>query len=115
MMRRSVAALALLSSCSSAPPQSDLQYIKQARSIAAEWALVNQHAGEGRVTAIYADSMHRWLNDGLRTATMSLSAPNSRYGGEMKALLAEPSDAPPGQLRAHAEALKQIEDQLESA
>jgi hypothetical protein len=115
MMRRSVAALALLSGCSSAPPQSDLQYIKQARSVAAEWALVNQQAGEGRLTATYVDSMRHWLSDGLRTATASLSAPDSRYGGEMKALLAEPPDAPPAELRAHADALKQIEEQLESA
>ncbi|MFL6729489.1 MAG: hypothetical protein ACJ8D6_11415 [Sphingomicrobium sp.] len=115
MMRRSLAALALLSGCSSAAPESDLQYIKQARSIAAEWALVNEQANEGRLTATYVDSMHQWLNDGLRTAATSLSAPESRYAGEMKALLAEPPGASPGELRAHAEALKRIEDQLESA
>ena len=114
-MRRGVTALALLSGCSSSPPQSDLQYIKQARSVAAEWALINQQAGEGRLTATYVASMHHWLNVGLRTASASLSAPDSRYGAEIEALLREPPDAPPGRLRAHAEALEQIEDQLESA
>jgi hypothetical protein len=33
----------------------------------------------------------------------------------MKALAAEPADASPSTLRAHADRLKQIEDQLESA
>ena len=66
-------ALALLEGCAKGPP-ADLQYIKQARSIAAEWALVNERAGEGRLTATYVASMHRWLKDGLTTATRSLSA-----------------------------------------
>jgi len=115
MARLAVIALLLLAGCSSQPPQSDLQYIKQARSIAAEWALVNEQAGEGRLTATYVDSMHRWLHDGLETATVALSAPDSRYGEEMKALLAEPADASPDELRAHVAVLKQIEDGLESA
>ena len=39
----------------------------------------------------------------------------SRYGAEIRALLAEPDAAPPEELRAHADKLKQIEDGLESA
>ena len=112
MLRRCFVFL-LLAACSG-PPQSDLQYIKQARSLAAEWALVNEQAADHRVTPTYAASLHRWLSDGLRTAARSLSEPNSPYGREIRALQAEPADAPSQALRAHADALKQIEDQLES-
>ena len=114
-MPRTPILLALGLAACSAGPQSDLQYIKQARSIAAEWALVNEQARAETVTATYVDSMHRWLHDGLRTAAASLSEPDSRYAREMKALLAESADASPNDLRAHAEALKQIETRLESA
>ena len=49
----------ILASCSKGP-DADLQYIKQARSLGAEWALVNEQAAEGKVTKIYASSMHEW-------------------------------------------------------
>lgn len=94
---------------------SDLQYVKQARSLAAEWALVNQQAQAGALTPAYVRSMHYWLNENLRTASSSLSQPNSRYGAEIRSLLAEPANASPDRLRAHARTLKQIEGGLESA
>jgi hypothetical protein len=106
--------LLLLAGCSKGP-NADLQYIKQARSLAAEWAVINQQANAGRLTGIYVDSMHYWLHDGLRTAFASLAQPDSRYGKEMQALLAEPQNAAPQELRSHADALKKIEDKLESA
>lgn len=96
-------------------PREDLQSIKQARSIAGEWALVNEHAEEGGLTATYVQSMHRWLHDGLETASGSLSQPKSRYGDEIRALLAEPANAAPAELRRHATTLKHIEIELESA
>jgi len=40
---------------------------------------------------------------------------NADYAREIRALLAEPADAAPATLRAHADRLKQIEDNLESA
>jgi hypothetical protein len=100
--------------CSSGP-SADLQYIKQARSIAAEWALINEQAQAGSVTATYVKSMHYWLRDNLQTAASSLTQPGAPYAAEMRSLLAEPADASPQRLRSHAEALKRIEDQLESA
>ena len=96
-------------------PEADLQYIKQARSLGAEWALVNEQAARGSVNRTYVGSMHQWLRDNLRTASSSLTQPDSRYGEEIRALLAQPDDAAPEELRAHAERLKQIEDALESA
>ena len=104
----------ILASCSKGP-DADLQYIKQARSLGAEWALVNEQAAEGKVTKIYASSMHEWLREQLQSASSSLNQSDSRYGIEIQALLHQPDDAAPEELRAHAKKLKQIEDQLESA
>ena len=106
--------LLLLTACSQ-NSQSDLQYVKQARSMAAEWALVNEQANAGGVTFTYVQAMRRWLHDGLESASRSLTLPKSRYGDEIRALLAEPPNAPPAELRRHASALKQIETELESA
>lgn len=102
--------------CSQASgPKADLQYIKQARSLAAEWAMVNKQAGRGQVTRTYVGSMHQWLRDNLQTASKSLTQPDSPYAKEIDALLAQPDDAAPEQLRAHSDKLKQVEDKLESA
>jgi hypothetical protein len=114
MRRTSLLVLALLAGCAKGPA-ADLQYIKQARSIAAEWALVNQQSEERRVTATYVDSMHRWLRQGAQTADSSLTDRKTAYGREIEALLAEPPAAAPSRLRAHAQRLKQFEDRLESA
>ena len=113
-MRRVLPIVLILCGCSQGA-EADLQYIKQARSIAAEWALVNEQAGQGKLTPTYVASMHRWLRDQLQTSSQSLSVPESPYGEEIHALLRTPDDAAPGQLRAHAEALKHIEDSLECA
>jgi hypothetical protein len=107
--------LVLLAGCVSAPPDADLQYVKQARSLAAEWALLNEQASQGRLIPPYVAAMRRWLRDGLETASSSLSEPDSAYGGEIRALLDEPPNAAPGELRGHVQRLKQIEDELESA
>ena len=55
------------------------------------------------------------LREQLQTHASSLTQPDSRYGAEIQALLAEPDDAAPEELRAHADKLKQIEDSLKSA
>lgn len=99
----------------SSGPEADLQYIKQARSLGAEWALVNEQASRGYVTPTYVASMHQWLRDDLQTASKSLTQPESPYGKEIQALLGQPDDAAPEDLRGHSDKLKQIEDSLESA
>ena len=104
----------LVASCSKGP-EADLQHIKQARSAAAEWALVNEQAGEGKLTRTYVASMHRWLRNEIRSASAALTEPNSTYGAEIGALLRQADDALPQDLRSHSDKLKQIEDQLESA
>jgi hypothetical protein len=113
-MRKPLLLLLLLAGCAKGP-QADLPWIGQARSAAAEWALVNEQAAEGKLTAAYVDSMHLCLREALRSSLAGLSQPHSPYGAEIDALVRLPDDAAPQALRAHAERLKQIEDGLESA
>ena len=107
--------LAAVSACSGNGPEADLQYIKQARSVGAEWALVNEQAAANKLTRPYVASMHVWLRQQLQTASTSLTKPHSRYGEEIQALLRQPDDARPDKLRAHVAKLKEIENELESA
>jgi hypothetical protein len=104
----------LLAACSKGA-QADLPYIGQARSLGAEWALVNEQAAEGRLTATYVTTMRQSVREQLQTTSQALIQPDSRYGEEIAALLEQPDDAAPEELRAHADRLKQIEDSLESA
>jgi hypothetical protein len=104
----------LLAGCSKGP-QADLQYISEARSAAAEWALINQQAADSKLTDIYVASMRQSLRDQITSARSSLTKPDSRYARAIDSLIAEPGDAPPEELRAYSEELKQIEDGLESA
>jgi len=106
--------LAPLAACSSGP-YDDVQYIKQARSLGAEWALVNEQASQNKLTSTYVDSMHKWIRQQLGGSSTSLTQPSSRYGEEIQALFHESDNAPPERLRAHVKKLKEIEDQLESA
>ena len=107
--------LALLLAACSSGPQADLQYIKQARSLAAEWALVNEQAGQGKLTPTYVSTMRQSLREQLQTSSTSLTQPDTDYGAEIQALLKQPDDAAPAMLRTHSQQLKQIEDKLESA
>ena len=115
MSRKPLLLLLLLAGACSKGPEADLQYIKQARSLGAEWAMVNEQASRGTLTDTYVRSMRRWLRDGLNSSLTSLTVPNSRHAAEIRALLAQPDDSAPQELRAHSDKLKQIEDQLESA
>ncbi|NUQ18818.1 MAG: hypothetical protein HOP95_10285 [Sphingomonas sp.] len=113
MLRRPLLLLLLLAGCSKGP-QADLQYISSARSLAAEWALVNEQASHGRLTDAYLKTMRENVRQQLQTNAKSLTQPKSDYASEIAALLREPDDAPPAALRAHASKLKQVEDSLES-
>jgi len=106
--------LVLCSACSKGP-QADLPAIGQARSLAAEWALINEQATEQKLTGNYVATMRSSIREQLQTAAKALTEPKSYYGAEIQALLQQPGDAPPQQLRGHATRLKQIEDSLESA
>jgi hypothetical protein len=114
MLRKPILLALLLAGCSKGPT-ADLQYIKQARSLAAEWALVNEQANAGKLTLTYVNSMRRWVHTDLEASFSSLTTPGSPYGREIRQLLIEPPSAAPEKLRAHGDALKRIEDELESA
>jgi hypothetical protein len=113
-MLRSLVLLLLLAGCSKGA-EADLPYIAQARSLAAEWALVNDQAAHGQLTDAYVAAMRTSLREQAKTASAALTQPNSNYARIMQAVAAEPVDAPPAELRAQADRLKQIEQSLESA
>ena len=104
----------LLAGCSKGP-QADLPYISEARSLSAEWALVNEQAAENKLTTNYTDTLRESFREQLQTVSKSLTQPSSGYGDEIRSVLAEPPDASPQVLRAHADKLKRQEDALESA
>jgi hypothetical protein len=104
----------LLSGCSKGP-DADLPSIGEARSLGAEWALVNEQAARGQLTATYTDTMRKKLRQQLRSTATSLTHRDSRYGEEISALLLQPEDAAPEALRVHVDRLRQIENALESA
>jgi hypothetical protein len=113
-MRSPLLLLLLLAACSRGP-EADLPYISQARSLAAEWALVNEQASEGKLTQTYVETMRKELRQELGTSAKALTRPQSAYAHEIDALLKQPGDASPADLREHARTLKTIEDSLESA
>lgn len=114
MARKLLFVLLALASCSNGQ-QTDLPSISNARSLAAEWALVNEQAAKGHLTAAFVATMHRSVRQQLQTAAKSLTQPQAPYAREIAALLREPDGAAPADLRMHANQLKQIEDSLESA
>jgi hypothetical protein len=114
MLRKPLLLLLLLASCSKGP-DADLPSIGEARSLTAEWALLNEQAAKGRLNATYVETMRQQLREQLETTASSLTQPNSDYGDQIRRVLAARDDAPAGQLRARADKLKQIEDNLESA
>jgi hypothetical protein len=107
--------LALACVACSKGPQADVPAIGEARSLAAEWALINDQAAHGKLNRTYVDTMRASIREQLQESATSLSQPNSTYGREVQALLRQPDDAPAQELRTHADKLKHIEDSLESA
>ena len=111
-MKRLVLFCLVLGGCAQGA-QKDLPSIAEARSLAAEWALVNEQAAEGKVTSTYVKTMRSSVRQQLTTISQSLSEPTAAT--IVNDLTTQPDDAPPQQLRASAGQLKRIEDQLESA
>lgn len=104
----------LLVACSKGA-EADLAAIGEARSITAEWALVNEQAAKGQLTTTYTRTMRKRLREQLQAAQSTLTQPQSSHGVEIRRILEQPDDAPSRAFRSHAAALKQIEDRLESA
>ncbi len=113
-MRWLISCVLMLAACSKGA-EADLAAIGEARSLTAEWALVNDQAAKGRLTPTYAHTMRKELREQLQSALSGLSQPSSRYGAEIKAVLNLPDDASSQVLRVHVNALQQMEDSIESA
>jgi len=79
MARRLVLLLLLVAGCSKGPA-SDLPYISEARSLGAEWAVVNEQAAHGHLTAAYVSTMRTSVREHLLTALSGLTNPTSAYG-----------------------------------
>ena len=105
--------LACLGGCSSGR-QADLPAIKEMRSAAAEWALVNREAARGRLTAPYAAGMRWAAREEIATQARALT-PDSPAAPVAAALLALPGDAAPDPIARQVARLKQIEASLEPA
>ena len=114
MLRWSLLLILFVAGCSKGP-EADLPSIGEARSLASEWALVNEQARRRQLTATYIRTMRESARKQLQTTAKSLTQPQSAYGQEIAALLREADGASPRVLRAHAASLKRIEDELESA
>ena len=104
---------ACLGGCSSGP-KSDLPAIKEIRSAAAEWALVNREAARGRLTAPYAEGMRKAAREEIATQARALAA-GSPAAPVAEALLALPADVAPDPIARQVTRLKQIEAALEPA
>lgn len=111
-MKRLVLLCVVLGGCAQGP-QKDLPSIAEARSLAAEWALIDEQASQGRITATYTKTMRASVRQQLATVSASLTNPDA--SSIVKDLVTRPDDAPADELRSSVEQLKRIEDQLESA
>jgi len=105
--------LTCLAACSSGG-RADLPAIKEMRSAAAEWALVNREAARGRLTAPYAAGMRKAAREEIAAQARALSA-GSPAAPVASALLALPDDAAPDPIARQVTMLKQIEAALEPA
>jgi hypothetical protein len=103
----------LLVAASQPAPDRDLAAIKAARSIVAEWALVNQLAAAGRLSGSFADGMRREARQQLSERLSELSDPASPAAREIARMSQAPARVDPGALRASAQHLLAIETQLE--
>jgi len=108
--------LALLLAAASPPSASrDLPAIRSARSIVAEWALVNRTAAEGRVTQTYVRVMRTQARRQLEAQFEALSDPGSAAGRLIADCLRLPGDAPYPLLEARSRRLRAIGAQVEAA
>jgi hypothetical protein len=105
--------LTCLGACSSGG-QADLPAIKEIRSAAAEWALVNREAARERLTAPYAVGMRKLARKEISTQARALG-PGSPAAPVAAALLALPADTAPDPIARQVARLKQIEAALEPA
>ena len=89
--------------------------VRQLRSAAAEWALVNHEASRRHLPEAYVGGMRKAARDQIKEAAASLRGKQADAEREAALLQTFPPDADAGLLTRHVATLKKIEDQLESA
>jgi len=106
-----IASVIALAACSSQADK-QLEAVKSARSVLAEWALVEQQAAEGRAPATYAEQMRKIARDELKTAATGLA-----QQPEAAKLLQGLQSGSPGadRLKQADAALEPLENRLEAA
>lgn len=108
-----ISLLPLLAACSQ--NNAELAIAKQLRSVAAEWAFVNQEAVRQNLPKPYVSGMRKAAQAQIKEAAQSIDDPASELGRLAATLQRLPPDAPSELLWRQAAALKAIEDRLESA
>jgi hypothetical protein len=109
-----IATLSIALALAACASQSDKQLIavKSARSVIAEWALVEQQAAKGRAQTTYIEQMRQMARDELKTDATALS----QRPGAAALLERLRTGSPDAQtLNSAGDALKPLEDSLEAA
>ena len=100
-----------LAACSSQTDK-QLEAVKSARSVLAEWTLVEEQAAQGRAQSTYVEQMRQLARDQLETAEEGLVQRPVAAALIGKLLQGSPDAAA---LKQADNALKQLEDSLETA
>jgi hypothetical protein len=111
---RSACALVLTVALAACASQSDkqLEAVKSARSVLAEWALVEQQSAGGNAQATYVKQMRAQARQQLKTAAAELSGQPEAAGLLERLRSGSPG---PADLKAAGDALRPLEDSLEAA
>jgi polyphosphate kinase 2 (PPK2 family) len=113
-MGRSFACLLMGAALASCASQSDkeLEAVKSARSVLAEWALVEERKAQGRASETYVEQMREQAREQLKTAESGLQGERSAAS-----LIEQVRNAAPkaGDLKRANKALEPLEQSLESA
>jgi hypothetical protein len=106
-------ALAFAATACSSPASEDVLTVKTARSLVAEWALVNREAARGRVTKHYADKMRENARSQLTDLRKSAENPAAPGVAEIDRAILLPANADAQMLDTIVGRLSHIETQLE--
>lgn len=109
-MKWTLALFLLLAACDAA--SNELPSVEQARSVASEWASINELEAQGRVGSTYVAMMRRDARTQLETLAGKFTDPASPQARIVNQLLGFPDDAPSERLRDRSRQLKAIEDRL---
>ena len=114
-MRNVLACGALLAALAGCGSEADkqLEAVKAARTVLAEWALVEEQAAKGQTPETYAEEMRDAAKSQLRTAQSALREDQPRAAQLMETIVdGEPSA---DELKAAGSRLEPLETRLESA